>query len=290
MSFEERIKWMQANGTLTANQARNMQEGIAAIHSSDGGVGYTISHKRFPIALMVLASVMIISALFLFSGISGSAEQEIVQNVSETLNQIEGIGIMDKNVTAIISIFALIMPLLLIFMFLYNGLVSKEEDVMSAWAQVEANYQRRADLIPNLIETVQGFAQQEKSVLTAVTESRTRAMNVKADPNDQVSLDSMMQAQAALGRSLTRLMVAVENYPQLRSAGNFRSLQDQLEGTENRINTARMVFNETVNDYNASIRKMPDTLVAGFGSFYRKAYFKSETGSEKAVNVNFNKE
>ncbi|MCK5518749.1 MAG: LemA family protein [Alphaproteobacteria bacterium] len=197
---------------------------------------------------------------------------------------------MNKNIITVVSFFAIVAPILFIFMFFYNGLVSKEEDVMSAWAQVEANYQRRADLIPNLVETVQGFAEHEKSVLTAVTESRAKVMSIKANPNDQASVDSMMRAQANLGRNLTMLMATVENYPQLRSADNFRSLQDQLEGTENRINTSRMVFNETVNDYNASIRKMPGAVVAGFGNFHRKAYFKSETGSEKVVGVDFNKE
>lgn len=289
MSFEERIERMRENGTLTADQARNMQEGIAGI---DGTVSYAATHKKLPIAEIVLSSLVVIVILFLSFDLdsSGGVERDVVQNVSETLNQIEGIGAMNKNITTIVSISALIVPILLIFMFLYNGLVSKEEDVMSAWAQVEANYQRRADLIPNLVETVQGFAEHEKSVLTAVTESRAKVMSIKANPNDQASIDSMMRAQAALGRSLTMLMATVENYPQLRSADNFRALQDQLEGTENRINTVRMVFNETVNDYNASIRKMPGALVAGFGNFHRKAYFKSETGSEKVVGVDFDKE
>jgi len=288
VSFEERIERMQTEGTLTAEQARNMQEGIANI---DGTVSYAATHKKLPLTAIAIASIAIIGSLFLFSGSSsGGVEQDIVQNVSQTLNQIEGIGAMNKNITTVVSISALVVPILLIFMFLYNGLVSKEEDVMSAWAQVEANYQRRGDLIPNLVETVKGFAEHEKSVLTAVTESRSKAMSIEANPNDQASLDSMMRAQANLGRNLTMLMATVENYPQLRSADNFRSLQDQLEGTENRINTSRMVFNETVNDYNVSIRKMPGTLVAGFGNFHRKAYFKSETGSEKAVGVDFNRE
>lgn len=293
VSFKDRIDRMLADGKLTAAQAKSMFEGISTLEASPARSAHAhyantdvSCRKKFPIGLTALAGGALLVVLMIAFGGNGT-EQDVIQNVSETLNQSGGVGAMNKNLMMTISIFVLVMPVVLIFMFLYNNLVSKEEDVMSAWAQVEANYQRRADLIPNLIETVKATAQHESEILTAVTESRAKALSIIANPDNQDSVDAMIEAQAALGQNLTRLLATVENYPQLRSMENFLALQDQLEGTENRINVSRMVFNESVGDYNAAIRKMPGAMVASFGDFKRKAYFKSDEGAENAVPATF---
>ena len=172
-----------------------------------------------------------------------------------------------------------------------NGLVEREENVESAWAQVENQYQRRADLIPNLVNTVRGAADFEQETLTQVIEARSQAtsINVSADDlNDPAKLQQFQQAQAQLSGALSRLLVTVERYPELQANANFRDLQAQLEGTENRISTERMRFNEAAQSYNTSIRKFPRSLIASIGGFDRKAYFEAEAGAEQAPEVDFN--
>ena len=172
-----------------------------------------------------------------------------------------------------------------------NGLVSKEEGVESAWAQVENQYQRRADLIPNLVNTVRGAADFEQETLNSVIEARSKATSINLsaeDLNDPAKLEQFQQAQAQLSGSLSRLLVSVERYPELKANANFRDLQAQLEGTENRIATERKRFNDTAQSYNTSIRKFPASFFASMGGFERKAYFEAEQGSEQAPTVDFN--
>jgi len=171
-----------------------------------------------------------------------------------------------------------------------NGLVEREENVESAWAQVENQYQRRADLIPNLVNTVRGAADFEQETLTAVIEARSQAtsINVSADDlNDPAKIQQFQQAQQQLSGALSRLLVSVERYPELRANSNFRDLQAQLEGTENRIATERKRFNDAAQGYNTSIRKFPTSLIASIGGFERKAYFEAEQGAEQAPTVDF---
>ena len=172
----------------------------------------------------------------------------------------------------------------------YNSIVSLDEGVSSAWSQVETQYQRRADLIPNLVSTVKGFAAQEKEVLVGVTEARARVsqMNVTKDVvNDPESFAKFQAAQDQFSSAISRLLVVAENYPNLKSNENFLSLQTQLEGTENRIAVARRNFNEVVQGYNTTIRRFPGSLIAGFTGFQEKQYFKSAAGSEQAPTVTF---
>lgn len=171
----------------------------------------------------------------------------------------------------------------------YNSMVEKDEAVAQLWAQVESQYQRRADLIPNLVNTVKGAADFEKETLTAVVEARAKATSINIDPNklDQASLDKFQEAQGQLSGALSRLLVSVERYPELKANQNFRDLQVQLEGTENRISVARQRFNDGVKAHNAYIRKFPNNLFAGMFGFEKKAYFESAAGSEKAPEVNF---
>jgi LemA protein len=171
----------------------------------------------------------------------------------------------------------------------YNGLVSKEESVSNQWADVESQYQRRADLIPNLVNTVKGYADFEQETLTRVIEARSNATSVKVDPTNLTpeKLQQFQQAQDGLGSALSRLLVVVERYPDLKANQNFMDLQAQLEGTENRIAVARNRFNESVNIYNSSVRSFPAVLLAGAFGFERKGYFESQPGTENAPGVDF---
>lgn len=172
----------------------------------------------------------------------------------------------------------------------YNSLVSSEENIKSAWAQVENQYQRRADLIPNLVKTVEGAADFEKSVLTEVTEMRSKVGQTKLnveDLNDPEKFQQYQQAQDKLSSALSRLLVVTENYPQLRSNENFLQLQSQLEGTENRISVERKKFNEAVQTFNTSVRSFPTVITAKLFGFKEKPYFKGKEGSENAPDVNF---
>jgi len=171
----------------------------------------------------------------------------------------------------------------------YNGLVSREEGVNSQWSQVENVYQRRADLIPNLVNTVKGYANFEKSTLTAVIEARSKATAVNINPKnlDAASLQKFQSAQDGLSSALGRLMVVVERYPELKANQNFLELQAQLEGTENRITVERQKFNESAQDYNTYIRKFPKNIFAGMFGFQKKAYFEAQQGAEKAPQVQF---
>ncbi|HLO90274.1 MAG: LemA family protein [Chloroflexota bacterium] len=174
----------------------------------------------------------------------------------------------------------------------YNNLVTSEEKVNSSWAQVENVYQRRADLIPNLVNTVKGYADFEKSTLTQVIEARAKATSVNINPEnlDQNSIQQFQQAQQGLSSALSRLMVVVERYPDLKANQNFMDLQSQLEGTENRITVERRNFNETAQNYNVQIRRFPTNIMARLFGFEKKAYFEAEQGAEKAPEVNFNDE
>jgi len=172
----------------------------------------------------------------------------------------------------------------------YNGIVTANESVTAGWSQVQNQYQRRYDLIPNLVETVKGFAKQEQTVLLGVTEARASVGSLKITPEvlrDPKAFAQFQQAQDGLSSALQRLLVVTENYPQLKSNENFLALQSQLEGTENRIAVERRRFNENVQAYNTMIRRFPGSLVAGFGNFQEAQYFKSVTGAEQAPQVKF---
>lgn len=172
----------------------------------------------------------------------------------------------------------------------YNSLVAEEQNVITKWAQVENVYQRRADLIPNLVNTVKGFAAQESNVLQAVTDSRSRVGSMTVSPetlNNPAAFAQFQQAQAGLSGALSRLLVVVERYPELKSNQNFLDLQVQLENTENRITVERMRFNEAAQSYNTRIKQFPGNIFARIFGFQEKAYFQSEPGSEKPPVVDF---
>jgi len=171
----------------------------------------------------------------------------------------------------------------------YNGFVAAEEDVESAWAQVENQYQRRSDLVPNLVATVKGYAAHEQETLEGVVEARAKATQITIDPTNATpeQLAAFQAAQGELSQALGRLLAVAENYPDLKANENFRDLQSQLEGTENRIAVARQLFNESARKFNTDIRRFPKNIVASICGFEKKPYFEAEEGANKAPKVEF---
>jgi len=171
----------------------------------------------------------------------------------------------------------------------YNNLVNQEESVEAAWAQVENQYQRRADLVPNLVATVKGYAAHEQETLEGVVEARAKATQITIDPTNATpeQLAAYQAAQGELSQALGRLLAVAENYPDLKANENFRDLQAQLEGTENRIAIARQQFNDAARQYNQRVRRFPGNIIAGMFGFEKKPYFEAEEGAQKAPKVEF---
>lgn len=171
----------------------------------------------------------------------------------------------------------------------YNGLVSMDENVSNQWANVETQYQRRSDLIPNLVNTVKGYTKHESQTLEAVMAARSQATQVKIDPSNCTpqQLAAYQKAQGDVTTALGKLLAITENYPDLKANQNFLELQSQLEGTENRINVARKDFNDTAKKYNTSLRRFPRNIIASMFGFEKRNYFEAEAGAEKAPKVEF---
>jgi LemA protein len=171
----------------------------------------------------------------------------------------------------------------------YNNMVSADEAVGTQWANVESQYQRRSDLIPNLVNTVKGYAKHEEGTFTAVVEARAKATQTVIDPTNltEENMAKYQAAQSQVSSALSRLLVTVEQYPELKANQNFLELQAQLEGTENRISVERQRFNESAKGFNTMIRQFPKSIIASIGGFEKKAYFKAEDGAEQAPEVTF---
>ncbi len=305
--YEQRIERMLSDGLLTASQAAALQASLTPLtHAFE-------RPSRRALPLGAIAATIGVAALLLVAAVviapsTGPADIAI-QNVAETLNTPGGTGAMNRTLSLLVSSALLLLPLALIvggFSWFYNRIVDQEERVYEAWSQVESNLQRRTDLIPNPVETVSRYMKHERETLTAVVDERGDALNPLEDamnrlladqqsaanqegaaPSDEQALTRLAQAQQVLGGSLKNLIAVAESYPNLRSADQFLSLQAQLEGTENRINVARMEFNESVGTYNSAIRRLPGTLIAGLADFKRKAYFETEGAAGEAVAVQF---
>jgi len=196
---------------------------------------------------------------------------------------------MKKSWIVIIIIIVIIILIYSWFKGSYNNMITYEEGINTSWANVENVYQRRADLIPNLVNTVKGYAEHEKQTLTDVIEARAKATSVSINPGEltAASMQQFQQAQAGLSSALSKLMVVVERYPDLKANQNFLELQAQLEGTENRIANERRKFNETTKIYNIYIKKFPKNILANMFGFDQKPYFEAEKGTEKAPVVEF---
>jgi len=260
------------------------------------------------LALLVVALGSLYGAVLLGMAPAGVPE---IQNVATDLNQVGATGAVKEHLRSLLGLSIIGLPLLLPLLWLvwlHNSIVDKEEQVYAAWAQVESGYQRRNDLIPGLVRAVTRYLQHERETLAEVTgeragalgpvaaaleeieAARAQAEEVRASETEletQAVLQRLAAAQAGVDRSLGRFFGVVESYPQLRSADQFLELQAQLEGTENRINVARVQFNERVEAFNSAIRRLPGSLVAGFGGFRRKAYFQAEEGAAEAAELGF---
>ena len=199
---------------------------------------------------------------------------------------------MKRGTVILIGVLAVIVLVFAVFTGRYNTMVSLQESVDGQWGNVENVYQRRADLVPNLVATVKGYAEHERETLEAVVKARAEATSIQAEISPESLADPQMlqrfqAAQDQLGSALSRLMVVVERYPDLKANQNFLDLQAQLEGTENRIAVERRFFNDAVRSYNTVIRRFPSNMVAGMFGFDTKAYFQAEGGAEKAPEVEF---
>ena len=196
---------------------------------------------------------------------------------------------MKKGLIVLIAVVAVVLILFFWIKGMYNSMVRMDETVSQAWAQVENVYQRRADLVPNLVATVKGYAEHESSTLEAVVEARAKATQATVDPSSlsEDELARFMSAQNELGTAIGRLLVSVERYPDLKANQNFLELQAQLEGTENRITVERQKFNEAARNYNVTIRRFPNNIFAGMFGFEKKGYFEASEGTEQAPVVSF---
>lgn len=196
---------------------------------------------------------------------------------------------MSKASTTLIVVALVVVVVAMSAFSMYNGLVTKDEGVSTAWADLQSQYQRRSDLIPNFVSTVKGYAKHESETLEGVVSARARATQVTVDA-DNLTPEKLQQIQAAQGElsaALGKLLAISENYPQLKANENFSELQAQLEGTENRINESRRLYNEAVQNYNVSVRRFPNNLLSGMFGFEKKAKFEAEAGADKAPKVEF---
>jgi LemA protein len=257
-------------------------------------------------AVVITGALLISAVLWLIAATGGPPE---IQDVASDLNQVGATGEMNGGLKGLINLMLVSLPLivpLLWLAWLYNDLVGKEEQVFAAWAQVESNYQRRSDLLPNLVRTVTRYLEHERGTLIDVTQERSAALgslratmdeveaaqkqaeeHAEAAPETEAAMERLAAAQAVVDRSLGRFFALAENYPDLRAADQFLELQAQLEGTENRLNVARVQFNQRVEEFNGAIRQLPGSLLAKLGDFRRKAYFEASEGAAAATEVRF---
>ncbi|HSG95724.1 MAG TPA: LemA family protein [Afifellaceae bacterium] len=305
---------MADDGVISARQAELLQASLASGNRGEGDAGGARGKRRAGLVTWgVVAGIVFGSvALMWFAGGSGGSDggPAAVQSVAESLNQSDGAGQMNRSILAFFVVALFVAVPAGVGLVSYNGLVAKEERVFSAWAQVESTLQRRADLVPRLVESVSRFIQHERETLQSVTEARggpssglaaaiedlakagaasaeVLAKDDEAIVETQDMLESLAEAQARMDRSIRTLLATAEAYPELRSSDQFLELQSQLEGTENRINVARLRFNDTAGLYNAAIRTVPGVFIAGLGDFRRKAYFQADEGADNAAELNF---
>jgi LemA protein len=307
--YAERIERMRAEGLLTDAQAEALEASLSPLVQGRSRPPQRAAWLVNLIVLVCVAGVVLMLALAVTSGFGDGPAGTEIQSVAQTLNNPGGTGAMNRTFSTLTSAALLSLPLIIVivaFAFFYNRIVDKEERVYETWSQVESNLQRRTDLVPNLVETVSGYMRHERETLrdvvgeradglsplgdamNAVIEGQQRAAQQEgAALDDEAALARLAEAQQQLGGSIRSLIAVAESYPSLRAADQFLALQAQLEGTENRINVARMQFNQSVGDYNSAIRRLPGTLIAGLGNFKRKGYFQTEGEAGSPVRVEF---
>jgi LemA protein len=294
---------MEERGVVTPEQAAMLRASLSTAAPVGGPVAPPPRRARMTAGLFAAGALAVVAAVVILASITPEAAR--VDDVSQTINQVGGYGQMNRSLSAVLGIGILIVVPLLVWTFTHNSLVNREERVFEAWADTESNMQRRADLIPALVDTVSRYLEHERGTFTEVSGQRSTALKeAKASLDELIRasrdtaelmrqrgaaalenealLRTLAEAEARMGAGIRTVMAVAEAYPELRSSDQFLELQGQLEGTENRINVARMRFNEAVRAYNAAIRYLPGSLVASLGNFHRKAYFQS---SEEAKLV-----
>ena len=303
MEPEDRIQRMADEGLVNEKQAEMLKASFAGRHGVEPVPHSGVARVRG--LFLGTAALAVIAAIFMLAG--GGPQPEVIQDVSETLNQPGGHGEMNRTLSTLLAIGLMLIIPVLLWGWMHNSLVAREERVFEAWAQTESNFQRRADLIPNLVETVTRYLKHERETLTDVTSAWAKTSEKLAESidklignqksttdllnqgrgviEDEALMKQLFQAQSALGTNVTNLMAVSESYPDLRSSDQFVQLQAQLEGTENRINVARMRFNEAVGEFNGTMRMLPWSLVASASSFKRKAYFRSDEEARDAPAI-----
>jgi LemA protein len=306
-SSEARVDRMEADGLITAKQADMLRASMAAGASRSQAARLRRSPGLMWLAAGLILATSLVVVAVVFQPAAGPLE---VQDVSDILNQPDGVGAMNRSLMTALVLVVFLAVAAGLFLWTYNGLVNREEQVFAAWGQVESNLQRRADLTPQLVETVSRYLRHEGETFQNIAEARSqdtaalqsaiddlaKAMQDSAEQlqrsgerivEEEDSLGALAAAQARMDRSINTLMATAEAYPELRSSDQFLELQAQLEGTENRVNVTRMRFNELVGDYNASIRRVPGALVATVGNFRRKAYFQADGEARNAPDLDF---
>lgn len=295
MDFQERIDKLVAEGILSPQQAAALAEGTTPAAAPP-------PRTRRVVWLLLLAALAIAAVALATLSSGGTPDANGVQNVAAALNQPGSIGTMNRSFGTLAAIALLLVAPLLIVAFSYNSLVAREEAVFSAWSDVESTYQRRSDLIPALVESVSRYLKHESETVAAVADSRTAPLRDAVDQllarqaassealkaldgkpaSDEAALDRLSQSDQALRQALRGFSAVAEAYPELKSGDQFLELQAQLEGTENRINVARLRFNDASQAFNTAMRQLPGSLVASLGNFQRKAYFKADAGNDRA--------
>ena len=298
MDSNLRIDRMERDGVITPEQAERLRKSVGPIPRSAANPKPAPTHRNVKVILLALLVIVVVGLVLVIAAGGGS---EGVDTVSDVLNQPGEYGDMNRSLSGILAVGLGLAVVIIFSVISFNGLVSKEEAVFGAWADVESTLQRRADLIPSLVETVSGYVRHERETLESVADIRSRAIDrivtdqaelraaledVK-DLEDESALAAVQRAAANVDEALIDIMALAEDYPELRASDQFLELQSQLEGTENRINVARLRFNETVERYNGAIRRVPGSVLAGLGGFRRKAYFKTEEGASAKPEVSF---
>jgi LemA protein len=288
---------MEERGVLTPEQAASLRASLASAEPGAPSPAPTPApRRRMAGVALAAAGVALLVLILVLDLVAPEAAQ--IDDVSNTLNQVGGYGEMNRALSTVLGIGVLILVPLLVWVITHNSLVAREERVFEAWADTESNMQRRADLIPALVDTVSRYLEHERGTFTEVSGQRAAALKEAkasldeliraardtaelmrqrgaAAVEDEGLLRALGEAEARMGAGIRTVMAVAEAYPELRSSDQFLELQGQLEGTENRINVARMRFNESVRSYNTAIRYLPGNLVASLGNFHRKAYFQS---------------
>ena len=308
MEPEERIARLVESGVLSEAQAATLRRSLVPSQPpEEPSRGRRRAWPGWLAGALVVGVVLVILVALL-----GGPDGREVQDVAKTLNDPGSTGAMNKTVSGLLALAILFIVPLVSWIWMHNALVTKEERaleaVVEAWAQVESNFQRRADLIPALLDIVSRYLRHESETLQGVTDARAapaggsaQAMNALIEAQEQAvalmkehgkaiiedadALTALRDIEASIGARVSTLLAVAERYPDLRSSDQFLELQAQLEGTENRINVARMRFNEAVRDFNAATRRIPSNLVARAGDFKRKAYFKADAAAGEAPST-----